>query len=149
MGGEGSWGTYLVWGSSLKFQENNSIFSVCFLLMTEMPLISFLNVNSISLNIFSYLAFLIFPASACKLALWSGMHQLCLTDIWGAGNVGRCSNLLWKSRTAWKGKKNVFYRWNRTWKVKDCLAWAVSSFMMLLLRQVCLGRMDTWHTSLL
>jgi len=77
--------------------------------MSEMTLTSFNNVNTVYLPVFSYLEFLIFPASACELTLWAGMHQLCLTNIWGAGNVGRCSNLLWKSRTAWKGKKNVFY----------------------------------------
>lgn len=59
------------------------------------------------MHLFSILAF-IFPASACKLTLWAWVHQLSFTDIWGAGNVGRCSNLLWKSRTAWEGKKNFF-----------------------------------------
>lgn len=60
------------------------------------------------MHLFSILAFLIFPASACKLTFWAWVHQLCFTDIWGPGNVGRCSNLLWKSRTAWEGKKNCF-----------------------------------------
>lgn len=100
-----------LWGSSLKFQENNSVFFICLLLMSEMPLMSFKSVNTIYFPILSYLEFFIFPASACKLTLWAGMHQLCLTDIWGAGNVGRCSNLLRESRTTWKGKKNGFYSW--------------------------------------
>lgn len=128
----------------MKFRGNNSIFSVCFLLMSEMPLTSFENVNNIYLPIFTYLEFLIFPASACNLTLWARMHQLCLTDIWGVGNVGRYSNLLRKSRTAWKGKKNVFYAeilsWTRIWRsMKDCLAWAVNLLMTLISTGVSWG----------
>lgn len=82
-------------------------YSLCFLLVSEILLTSYKTVKC-TVHLFSVLAFLIFPASACKLTLWAWVHQLCLTDIWGAGNVGRCSNLLWKSRTAWEGKKNWF-----------------------------------------